>query len=178
MSISQSWIAKFAGRVLASAFVGGLVAAIVGALCVGTAGVLFGWMLDIRSTPPSWDSGFLFPGAWLGAYLGSYSGVIGALAGGVAASGGKPTTSVVPPRALLRNIALGQVFGTMGAVSSYLIFALALAQLNAQSFVGTVEDQLDLILWGAPVMTICGAIMGALWKSQARDSSVDGRSIA
>ena len=166
MSISQSWIAKFAGRILASALIGGFFAAITGALCVGAAGALFGWILDIRSTPPVWDSGFLFPGAWLGATLGSYSGFVGLIAGAVAAFGGKPKTSIAPPRALLRNIALGQIFGTIGAISSYLLIALAVVQFNGAPFVGTVEDNLELVICGAPIMAFCGAIAGALWKRE------------
>ena len=167
MLLSRNWVAKFAGRVLAGAFLGGLFVAIVGALSVATAGALFGWMLDLRSTPPGGESGFLWPGAWLGAYLGSFGGFVGLFAGAVAALGGKPDTSVLPPRDLLRNIALGQLAGTLGAVSSYLIFALAVAQFNGEPFVGTVEDHLELIIYGAPILMICGAIAGALWKREA-----------
>ncbi len=147
---------------MASAFIGGFFTAITGALCVATAGALFGWMLDIRSTPPSWDGGFLFPGAWLGATLGSYSGFVGLFAGGVAALGGGPKGSIVPSRALLRNIALGQILGTVSAVSSYLLFALCVAQFNGNSFIGTVEDNLELAIYGVPVSMVCGAIMGAI----------------
>ena len=168
MSLSQSWIAKVAGRVVASALIGGFVIAITGALCIATAGALFGWILDIRSTPPRFDVGFLFPGAWLGATLGSYSGFVGFMAGAVAAWRGKPDTSIVPPLALLRNIALGQLFGTVSAVSSYLVFALSVAQLNTQSFVGTVEDNLELIIWGAPILAIFGAIAGAMSRREAK----------
>lgn len=124
-------------------------------------------ILGISSTPPYWGSGFLFPGAWLGATLGSYSGFVGALAGAVAAFDGKPESSIMPPRALLRNIVLGQLFGTLSAVSSYLLFALAIAHLNGDPFVGTVEDNLELAIYGVPVLMICGAIVGALCK---RDS--------
>ena len=164
MFFSQPWAARAAQRIGANIVVGAIVTAIVGALCVATAGALFGWMLDIRSTPPSWDSGFLFPGAWLGAYLGSFSGIVGALAAAVAALGGKPDDSVGPPRALLRNLAMGQLFGTLGAVSSYLLFAFGVAQWNGDPFIGTVEDNLELIIWGAPALMISGAILGALWK--------------
>ncbi len=167
MSISQSWIAKFVGRVLASAFIGGFFVAIMGALSVATAGALFGFILDIRSTPPRWDSGFLFPGAWLGANLGSYSGFVGALAGAVAAFDGKPESSIVPSRALLRNLALGQLFGMLGAVSSYLLFAFVIAQFSGAPLVGTVEDNLELAIYGVPILMICGAIAGALWKCEA-----------
>lgn len=163
MSLQHSWAPKFAFRFGANVIVGALLTSIIGALCVGAAGALFGWMLDLRSTPPSWDSGFLFPAVWLGAYLGSYSGIVGASAA-VAASGAKPDSSIMPPRALLRNIALGQLFGTACAVSSYLLFAFCVAQFNGEPFVATVEDHLDLIIWGAPTLAICGSIAGALWK--------------
>ena len=166
MSISQNWVAKFAGRVLISAFLGGLFTALIGALSVATAGALFGWILDLRSTPPVWDSGFLFPGAWIGAYLGSYSGIVGFIAAAVAALASKPETSIVPARVLRRNLALGQLLGTFGAVSSYLLFAFAVAQFNGDSFVGTVENHLDVALYGVPALMICGAIMGALWKRE------------
>ncbi len=159
MLINEHWAAKIAGRVMANAIVGSVIVALIGALCVGAAGALMGWLLDIRSTPPSWDSGFLFPGAWLGAYLGSYSGLVGAVAAGVAAFDFK-----VPLRALLSRIALGQLLGTLGAVSSYLLLALAIAWTQSQPFTGTVEDNLELIIWGAPAAMIGGAIAGALWK--------------
>lgn len=165
MLLSRNWVAKFAGRVLVSALIGGFFTAIVGALCGATAGALFGWILDIRSTPPSWDGEFLLPGAWLVAYLGSFSGFVGLFAGAVAAFDGKPASSIVP-RALLRNLALGQLFGTGGAVSSYLLFAVAVAvaQFSGDPFVGIVEDNLELVIWGAPILMICGAVAGAIFR--------------
>ena len=164
MSISQHWIFRVFERVLTNAILGGVVAAVTGALCVATAGAFFGWMMDIRSTPPSWDSGFLFPGAWVGARLGVWSGLIGALAGAVAAWGDNSTRPMATLRALLNRVALGQLLATLGAVSSYLLLALVIAQLNAQPFIDTVEDNLELAIIGVPITMICGAIAGAIWK--------------
>ena len=165
MSLSQSWIAKFAGRVLANALLGGIFVAITGALCVATSGALFGWILDIRSTPATWDGGFMGPGLFLGLSLGAWSGILGALVGGVAASKARPG-ALLAPLSVLKRVALGQLLGTLAALSSYLIFALAVAQLNAQPFVGTVEDNLELAIFGVPILMNCGAIVGALWQRE------------
>ena len=164
MSIYQHWIFRVLGRVLTNAIVGGVVAAIAGALCVATAGAFFGWIMDLRSTPPSWDSGFLFPGAWVGARLGVWSGFIGAIVGGVAALGDNSTRPLEKLRALLNRVALGQLLATLGAVSSYLLLALVIAQIKGDPFTGTVEDNLELAIYGVPVSMVCGAIAGALWK--------------
>ena len=166
MSLSQHWVLKVFGRVLTNAIVSGVVIAIIGALCVATAGALLGWILDIRSTPAIWDGGFFGAGLFLGLCLGAWSGILGALVGGVAASKARPG-ALLAPLSVLKRVALGQLLGTLAALSSYLIFALAVAQLNAQPFVGTVEDNLDLAICGVPVLMNCGAIAGALWK---RDS--------
>ncbi len=164
MFINQHWFTRVAGRVLSSAIIGGVVSAIVGALCVGAAGALFGWLLDIRSTPASWDSGFLFPGAWVGMSLGAWSGFVGLIAAGLVAFDMPSRHSFAPLRALLGRVAIGQLLGTLGAISSYLLLAWAIAQTQGQPFVGTVEDNLDLIIWAAPAAMIGGAIAGALWK--------------
>ena len=164
MSLSQHWILRVFGRVLTNAIVGGVIIAIIGALCVATAGAFFGWMMDIRSTPPAWNMGFMGPGAFLGAFLGAWSGFVGALAGAVAALGDNSTRPLATLRALLNRVALGQLLATLGAVSSYLLLALAIAQIKGDPFIGTVEDNLELAIYGAPITMICGAIAGALWK--------------
>lgn len=163
MSFNQPWAAKAAKRIGANIVVGALLTAIVGALCVATAGALLGWILDIRSTPPSWDSGFLGPGLFIGLFLGAWSGVLGALLGAVAACAARPG-ALFAPLAILKRVALGQLLGTLGALSSYLFYALIIAQTQNQSFVGSVEDNLILALIGVPITMNCGAIAGALWK--------------
>lgn len=163
MFFPQIWAAKAAKRIAANIVGGAILTSLIGALCVATAGAFFGWMMDLRSTPPSWDSGFLGPGLFLGLFLGAWSGFLGALIGGVAAFGARPG-AMFAPLSIIKRMALGQVLGTLGALSFYLVFALALAQLNAQPFVGTVEDNLELAIWGVPILMNCGAIAGALWK--------------
>ncbi len=164
MSLSQHWFFRVFGRVLTGALFGGVVTAITGALCVATAGALLGWMMDLRSTPPSWDNGFILPGAFAGVYLGVWSGLIGAIVGAVAALGDNSTRPLATLRALLSRVALGQLLATLGAVSSYLLLALVIAQIKGDPFTGTVEDNLELAIYGVPITMVCGAIAGALWK--------------
>ena len=148
---------------MTNAIVGGVVIAITGALCVATSGALFGWMMDIRSTPAIWDGGFMGSGLFLGLYLGAWSGFVGLIVGGVAASKARPG-ALLAPLSILKSVALGQLLGTLAALSSYLIFALAIAQIKGNSFTGTVEDNLELAIYGVPITMVCGAIAGALWK--------------
>ena len=163
MFFHQNWAAKAARSIAANLVVGAIITAIVGALCVGAAGALLGGIMDIRSTPASWDGGFLGPGLFLGLYLGAWSGILGAMFGGVAALTARADARFAS-LAILKRVALGQLLGTLAALSSYLIFALAIAQLNAQPFVGTVEDNLELAIFGVPILMNCGAIAGALWQ--------------
>ena len=107
------------------------------------------------------------PGLFIGLTLGAWSGLFGALVGGVAASNARPG-ALLAPLAIIKRVALGQLLGTLAALSSYLILALAIAQLNAQPFIGSVEGGLVVALIGVPVLMNCGAIAGALWKREAR----------
>ena len=163
MFFKHNWAAMAAKRISAGILGGALIIATVGALCVGAAGALLGAILDIRSTPATWDGGFMGPGLFLGLYLGAWSGILGAGVGGVAAVGARPG-ALLAPLAILKRVALGQSLGTLAALSSYLVLALLIAQLNAQSFVGTVEDNIEMAIYGVPVLMNCGAIAGALWK--------------
>ena len=162
MPTTNSWLARAATRLSAHLVCGALVSAIVGALCIGAMGALLGWIMDIDSTPPSWDSGYLFPGAWLGAYLGCFGGIIGAVAAGAVAFDERARHSWAPLRATLMRVALGQIAGTIGALSCYFLLVMVLVFRRAQPFVGTVEDNLDLMIWGAPMLMICGAIAGTI----------------
>lgn len=159
----QTWAFKAAKRVGANVFVGAITTSFMGALCVATAGALLGWILDLRSTPATWDGGFLGPGLFLGLYLGAWSGITGAIVGGVAALAARPGATSAP-LIVIKRVAFGQVLGTLIALSFYLIFACAIAQFNGESFVGTVEDHLELAIYGVPITMNCGAIAGALWK--------------
>lgn len=151
-------------RIVSHFVLGALCAAIVGALCIGTAGGLCGWILDLRSQPASWDDGFTVVGALLGATLGSYSGVVGAFFGLWSGIAAPPSRSVLPPRALLQSLALGQIAGTLVACSTFFLWEVFQAQNTGLSFGRTVEQDIVLILWGAPALMICGAIVGALFR--------------
>lgn len=163
MFFHQPWAAKAAMRIGANIIVGAMLTAIVGALCVGAAGALLGGIVDIRSTPSSRDDGFLAIGLCFGLFLGTWSGILGAVIGGVAALTARPGR-LFAPLTIIKRVALGQLFRTLGALSSYLVFALVMAQLNAQPFIWAVEESLFWALIGVPILMNCGAIAGALWK--------------
>ena len=74
--------------------------------------------------------------------------------------------------AVIKRVALGQLLGTVGAISSYLVLAWAIARFNGAPFLGTVEDNLDLAILAAPITMICGAIAGALWKSDKQNHEI------
>ena len=163
MFFHHPWAAKAAKRIGANLVVGALLTALMGALCVGAAGAVIGGIMDIRSTPPAWSLGFSAAGASLGMTLGSWSGILGAVIFGIAALTAHPGRFFAPIIAIKR-VALGQFLGTLGALSTYLLAAMFIAQTRGQLFVATVEDNAVIILIGAPLMMLCGAIAGALWK--------------
>lgn len=149
-------------RVVSHAVSGALASALVGALCVGAAGALCGWIMDLSSRPATWDDGFKLVGFLLGATLGSYGGIVGALFCGWAGFAAPPNRALLPPRALLNRIALGQIAGTLLAGATFFLWALAQSQNSGQSFGHIVEAELLLIICAAPALMICGAIAGAL----------------
>lgn len=161
MQSNNNWLGRAVLRTGINLIVGALLTAIVGALCVGAAGAFLGYLLDLRSTPATWDGGFIVLGFIIGAAWGAWSGIVGALIFGIAASGAKPGRFFAP-LALIKRVALGQTVGTLCALSSYLVFALAVAQFNGDPFIGTVEDNFELVMFGAPISMICGAIAGAI----------------
>ena len=163
MFFKYPWAALAAKRIGAGIIVGAITTAIVGALCVGAAGALLGAILDIRSTPATWDGGFMGPGLFLGLHLGAWSGIWGAIVGGVAAFGARPG-ALLAPLSILKRVALGQLLATLGALSFYLILALVIAHVNGRTFVAAVEENLVLAIFGGPILMNCGAIVGALFK--------------
>ena len=158
------WLRRFAGHLV----LGALATALVGALCVGTLGALCGWVMDLSSRPATWDDGFRFAGFGLGITLGAFGGIVGALFCGWAGLVAPPNRALLPPRALLGRIALGQVAGTLLAGATFVLWVLVQSQNTGQSFGRVLEDEVFLLLWAAPALMICGAIAGALCAPTAQ----------
>ena len=177
----KSWAWFLAKRVAVHVIAGALATALVGALCVGAAGAVTGWILDLRSTPATWDDGFTLVGALLGLTWGAYSGVVGAIICGWAGLTAPPSRSLWPARALLRHPILGQVAGTGLASATFFAWELVQAQLTGPAFGRGVERDVGWILFGAPALMLCGAIAGALIRpaknspSRHRSSSEGAR---
>ena len=171
------WVALLIGRVISYALLGGLGAALVGAICIGAAGASIG---AIDSSPGTFSGrelvwiGFVF-GVSLG---GSGGGIAGVLIFAIQGFRSASRRSFLPPRSLLRSIALGQIVATLGVCSSFFALELVLSQINNQPFYQAVGQHLIWIMFGAPAVMVCGAIAGAIWdfRRQKEDSSATGNS--
>ena len=152
-------------RVLANALIGGIAVAFVGAFCVGLAGGFVGTALDYGGfLGAQGETGFGFLGAFAGAEMGALSGIIGAVLFALATVRATPGQILAPLKALIGRVTLGQIFGTSGAFTSFMAFELVKTLINHQGLASNIFDDLVWILYGAPILMICGAIAGALSK--------------
>ena len=168
MKSDARWMTKLAGRVLANAIIGGMAFALVGAFCVGLSGGFVGTALDYGGLlGAQGENGFGFPCAFAGAETGALSGIIGAVLFAIATIRAMPGRILAPLNALIGHITWGQIFGTASAFTSFMAFELVKTLINHQGLAPNIFDDLVWILYGAPLLMICGAIAAALTK---RDS--------
>ena len=160
-------------RAGAHLIVGAGATAFVGAFCIGALGAGCGYVLDLGSLPASWDDGFTLVGASLGASLGAWAGVVGALVCGRAGVVAPASRHILPPRALLQPVVLGQIAGTLVAGATFFLWEVLQAQNTGLSFGRTVEQDLHLIVWGAPALMLCGAVAGALVRAGGKAGHED-----
>lgn len=175
--MSSHWAAKVAGRVAANAFLGGLLVGVVGALCLGTAAYGLGTLMDYLylSLPGAKISRMtsmarLLPPTGIGAgFFGG--GFVGASIFVLAASKAPPGRFFAPLSALIGRVALGQIAGTLGALTFFAAVEAFKIQLQNQSLLRVMNGDAKFIALGAPALMICGAIAGALSKRETTQSA-------
>ena len=164
MKSPTRWQFVLVGRVLANALFGGVLAATVGTIGLGASGASQDWL---------GNSVFPFPANSPGRYdlfnvsvlFGISVGLIlGALIFGIAAGKSAPGRLFAPLKELAWRVSLGQLVGIAGAASSFYAFEAVKATLNNESFAYSASLDMAGLLFGAPVLMICGAIAGALSK--------------
>ncbi len=167
--MNNRWAGKLAGRVLCNALAGGVLVAIVGAFCLGIAGASAFAVLDFLVY------GKVMGGMQHGFRLSSFGSAIGFVLGllifGIAAVKTPPGRLFAPLQRFVGRVALGQLLGTLGALSFFAVLVVAKAQLQNQSLAKTVSADLIFIAFGVPITMICGAIAGALSKREKRQSA-------
>ncbi len=151
-------------RVLANALIGGLLFAIVGALCLGAGGFLLGTALDRVGL----GNILIFPhfaaeGAESGVLMGVISGIVGCFIFGIAALKISPTF-FMPLHDFWARVSLGQFLGALSAGATFLIYEYINARVQGQRLAQNVLADLPLITYSAPILMICGAIAAALTK--------------
>ena len=162
MKSDARWMTKLTGRVLVNAFVGGLAFAFVGALCGGTIGALTGFIHDrILGYGHSYLRIYIEGGIMVGIL----SGIFGSLICGIFAFYESPNLQIRGLIPLVSRIAFGQILGTFCTTTAFFAYELAKHQLVGGRFIFILVQDESIILLGAPALMICGAIAGALWKS-------------
>lgn len=162
------WITKLAARVILNGLAGGALFAVVGAFCIGLAGGIVGTVLDYFSVA---GGGNAFIGAYIGFGLGALSGVCGVIIFGIAAFKIPSHRGLAPLRFLAARVIVGQVVGTIGAVTFFLFVETAKTRALGQPLSQGISEDLLWILFGAPILMICGAIAGALSQRETRQSA-------
>lgn len=167
MNIERQWKAALLKRVTLNAFAGALLAALVGALCGLMVSGLVVWVersasiaLKILSAP---EFGAIITNA-MTAGLAMLGALLGAIILAVAATRAKPGALMEPLLSLIGRVLLGQIAGTVGFCSLFLVVAGARASLSGQSFYLAAMNDSGWLFVGAPVMMLCGAIAGAFSK--------------
>lgn len=154
-------------RVAVHVLVGGMAAALGGAFCIAVAGALTGWILG---GVDGMGIGFV-----VGLGFGSGGGgLAGALIHAINGFCSAPGRSLVPRRRFLVSIGIGQILGTLGICSGFFGVAGLVARLwpRGGTFTNLVGGHIVWIMYGAPVIMICGEIAGALvaFREQNRPS--------
>ncbi len=161
------WIGRILARTLLHALGGGVLAALVGALCTALAGALTGAIVDIGGTPHRWDQGLIPIGTYFGVVLGGAGGaIVGVVIYAFQGLLRAPDRRLLPTKAALRQVSLGQIGATIGVCAAFFCFEMLFSLSQNQSFSRCVDRHLFWIMFGAPALMMCGAVGGALWISR------------
>ena len=148
------------GRALASALAGGLAFAVVGAFCGG--GAVF---IVSLFEPDAWSEG-AFIGIPIGAGVGFFCGIAGIFIHLFPAVYAEPGEFWKTFLDLTARVALGQLWGTLGACAAYLVFELICSQIRGNGFSDSVAEDMLFFAVGAPLFMIFGAIVAAVLKRE------------
>lgn len=148
-------VANVLGWALANAILGGVEFAIVGACCGAVTGFTLGLFFE-----GSLDNAF--GGAAVGSTIGAACGILSVPVRGFHALFAPPDEFLQPCFDLIPRLALGQVWGTIVALTGF--FAFELVRSNGVSFAEAVERDAMLMILFAPALMIIGAGMAAIFK--------------
>ena len=157
---------KLAGRVLVNAVIGGVITALMGAACMAAARGIVGAIIN-HSGKRGGGGGnsAVFACGRLGAIIGLTGGLVGMLIFAVSAARTASLPLFTPLRSLAGRVALGQVVGTLGCATSFLLAAFVISQSQTRPLKLVIFENWLWLCGGAPLLMMCGA--GALTK---RDS--------
>ena len=171
MNSDNRWTAALAARVMGNALAGGVLVGIVGAISLRAAGYVLARLFIVLYQPFSGQNlidATLLTSTGAGLFGG---GLAGAIIFGIAAFKAAPGRFSEPLRAIIGRVVLGQIVGTVGALSFF--FAVGLAMFRFPTLRQSLIDYGDWewIQYGAPILMICGAIAGALSKRAPAQSA-------
>ena len=167
MNDERRWKAALVRRVVLNSFAGGLLTAIVGALCGLGATAMVSWLDNGANAALKMPSDLNLGSIMMSSLIGGYSwigGLNGALIFIVATVRAKPSQTFAPLQSLIGRVMLGQIVGTIGFCSLFLSVEAARAAIARQSFFPLAMEDMLWLIFGVPILMICGAIAGALSK--------------
>lgn len=169
------WVGRLLARTLLHALGGGVFAALVGALCIALAGALTGAVIDIGGTPYRWGESLIPIGFCFGLALGGAGGgIVGVILHALQGLFSAPDLRLLPTRAFLCRVSLGQIGATIGACASFFGFEILFSLTQSLPFPACVDRHLVWIMFGAPALMMCGAIAGALWRGESASDARHG----
>ena len=163
MKSDARWMRILAIRVLANAVVGGFWFAFVGACCCGAAGAFLTFLISV--SVGEFGIGMAFGKLTVvDATLGFASGIMGAFIFAIAAWRTTPGHLLSPFYELKLRVFLGQVLGTFLVCISFFSFVFIKMKLQNINLAYSTGYDGVYLLFGAPILMICGAIAAALTK--------------
>lgn len=167
MNAERGWKAALLKSVVLNSFAGALLAAIVGAFCGLAVTQIIVWLDEGASValkmPTDLNLGLIIRSSMIGGFA-LLAGLLSALIFIVVTVRAQPGQTFAPLQSLVGRVLLGQIVGTIGFCSLFLSVEFARSIGANPPFYTLAMDDLLWLLFGAPVLMLCGAIAGALSK--------------
>ncbi|RYG75404.1 hypothetical protein EON80_00775 [bacterium] len=161
MNQDPRWVGVLLGRVVAYAILGGLPCALLGALLISASGASVGLVLEPTLRPNDLFPEIVRVGAAIGAFFGFCgAGVIGLIGFGLIGFMSPRRPSYLPPRTVLIPTLIAMSLAAVAIMTSFYILMATIAILRHIAFHDAVGEGLSFIMFGAPIIMVCGQIVG------------------
>jgi len=173
-SSSNQWLWFIARRCVIYLLIGGLVGALWGAICIGSAGGIVGTVVGLSNKNfqglpmnvfgTKFTTNIAVFGTIIGLYFGAMTGgVIGLLSWAVVGIIAPPSPNLLPPKQLIRSMLGAMGMATAFGLMCYFVWPAVIGPFR-YGFIEALQDGIFLAMFGIPALMGIGQIAG-VWRA-------------